>query len=139
MHAVAALNTIMGRWGLKASSEWNISGEPCSGFASDATDWDHQRNINPFIKCVCSYDNNTVCHITRLRLHELNVIGHIPSELQNLTYLVDLDMNYNYLTGAIPSFIGKFTGMLYLYDLYIKFYIHVPWIGRVLSYLSFIV
>ncbi|KAG8067604.1 hypothetical protein GUJ93_ZPchr0005g15325 [Zizania palustris] len=49
MHAVAALNTIMGRWGLKASSEWNISGEPCSGFASDATDWDHQRNINPFI------------------------------------------------------------------------------------------
>ncbi|KAG8067617.1 hypothetical protein GUJ93_ZPchr0005g15538 [Zizania palustris] len=114
MHAVAALNTIMGRWGLKASSEWNISGEPCSGFASDATDWDHQRNINPFIKCVCSYDNNTVCHITRLRLHELNVIGHIPSELQNLTYLVDLDMNYNYLTGAIPSFIGKFTGMLYL-------------------------
>ncbi|KAL5202336.1 hypothetical protein ABZP36_013288 [Zizania latifolia] len=63
---VAALNTILGRWGLKASSEWNISGEPCSGFASDGIDWDNYRTINPFIKCICSYNNNTVCHITRL-------------------------------------------------------------------------
>ncbi|KAG8067590.1 hypothetical protein GUJ93_ZPchr0005g14785 [Zizania palustris] len=63
---VAALNRILGRWGLKSSPEWNISGEPCSGFASDGTDWDYYPNINPFIKCVCSYVNNTVCHITRL-------------------------------------------------------------------------
>ncbi|KAG8042843.1 hypothetical protein GUJ93_ZPchr0088g33647 [Zizania palustris] len=111
---VAALNTILGRWGLKASSEWNISGEPCSGFASDGIDWDHRPNINPFIKCVCSYDNSTTCHITRLRVRQLNIIGPIPSELQNLTYLVDLDMNCNYLTGAIPPFIGKLTKMQFL-------------------------
>ncbi|KAG8067621.1 hypothetical protein GUJ93_ZPchr0005g14426 [Zizania palustris] len=66
---VAALNTILRRWGLKASSEWNIRGEPCSGFASDGIDWDHRPNINPFIKCVCSYDNSTTCHITRLYVH----------------------------------------------------------------------
>ncbi|KAL5202615.1 hypothetical protein ABZP36_013567 [Zizania latifolia] len=111
---VAALNTIFGRWGLKASSQWNTSGDPCSGFASNGIDWDNYRDITPFIKCVCSDNNNTVCHITRLRLHELNVIGQIPSELQNLTYLVDLDMGRNYLTGAIPPFIGKFTNMQYL-------------------------
>ncbi|KAL5202331.1 hypothetical protein ABZP36_013283 [Zizania latifolia] len=94
---VAALNTILHRWGLKASSQWNISGEPCSGFASDGTDWDHYRDINPFIKCVCSYDNSTTCHITRLRVRQLNVIGPIPSELQNLTYLVDLYVSNYYL------------------------------------------
>ncbi|KAL5201964.1 hypothetical protein ABZP36_012916 [Zizania latifolia] len=87
---VVALNTILGRWGLKASPEWNISGELCSGFASDGTDWDYRPDITPFIKCVCSYDNNTVCHVTRLRVTKLDVVGQIPSELQNLTYLVDL-------------------------------------------------
>ncbi|KAG8067623.1 hypothetical protein GUJ93_ZPchr0005g15794 [Zizania palustris] len=111
---VAALNAIFARWGLTASPQWNISGEPCSGFASDGIDWDNRPNITPFIKCDCSYNTNTVCHITRLRLRELNVIGQIPSELQNLTYLVDLDMGRNYLTGAIPSFIGTFSRMQYL-------------------------
>uniref|UniRef100_A0A0D9ZWF1 Uncharacterized protein n=1 Tax=Oryza glumipatula TaxID=40148 RepID=A0A0D9ZWF1_9ORYZ len=62
----AALNTILGRWGKKASPEWNISGELCSGFAADKTDWDYYPNINPFIKCDCTFSNNTLCHITRL-------------------------------------------------------------------------
>uniref|UniRef100_A0A0E0L0A2 non-specific serine/threonine protein kinase n=1 Tax=Oryza punctata TaxID=4537 RepID=A0A0E0L0A2_ORYPU len=35
-------------------------------------------------------------------------------ELQNLSYLQDLNLNHNYLTGAIPSFIGKFAFMKYL-------------------------
>ncbi|EEE63026.1 hypothetical protein OsJ_17834 [Oryza sativa Japonica Group] len=111
---VAALNTILGRWGKKASSEWNISGEPCSGYAIDKTDWDYYPNINPFIKCDCTDSNNTVCHITKLRVTKLDVVGQIPTELQNLTHLVDLNFNYNYLTGAIPSFIGIFTSMKYL-------------------------
>nr|AAT85157.1 hypothetical protein [Oryza sativa Japonica Group]AAU44121.1 unknown protein [Oryza sativa Japonica Group] len=86
----AALNTILGRWGKKASPEWNISGELCSGFATDKTDWDYYPNINPFIKCDCTDSNNTLCHITRLRVTNLNVVGQIPTELQNLTHLVDL-------------------------------------------------
>ncbi|EEC78861.1 hypothetical protein OsI_19214 [Oryza sativa Indica Group] len=89
-YAVAALNTILGRWGKKASSEWNISGEPCSGYAIDKTDWDYYPNINPFIKCDCTDSNNTVCHITKLRVTKLDVVGQIPTELQNLTHLVDL-------------------------------------------------
>jgi hypothetical protein len=63
---VAALNTILGRWGLRASTAWNISGEPCSGAAVDDTDVDNSRNINPGIKCDCSYNASTVCHITTL-------------------------------------------------------------------------
>uniref|UniRef100_A0A0D9ZWD0 non-specific serine/threonine protein kinase n=1 Tax=Oryza glumipatula TaxID=40148 RepID=A0A0D9ZWD0_9ORYZ len=198
----AALNTILGRWGKKASSEWNISGEPCSGLASDKSDWDNYPNINPFIKCDCTFSNNTLCHITRLcavhyefnevpfvkssfkyliyifdgsnicgqvsdlsffritvlshlnlshlpppastsllpeqatggqaiarmaangyqwprwhmgigsravvpRVTNLSVVGEIPLELQNFTYMLDLNLGYNYLTGAVPSFFGK--------------------------------
>uniref|UniRef100_A0A0D3FTV1 non-specific serine/threonine protein kinase n=1 Tax=Oryza barthii TaxID=65489 RepID=A0A0D3FTV1_9ORYZ len=109
-----ALNTIMRRWGKEASSEWNVSGDLCSGFAADKNDWDYYPNINPFIKCDCTFSNNTLCHITKLRVNKLDVVGQIPSELQNLTRLENLDLNYNYLTGFIPSFIGKFTSMKYL-------------------------
>ncbi|KAG2582298.1 hypothetical protein PVAP13_6KG099335 [Panicum virgatum] len=104
----AALNTILGRWGLRASPAWNISGEPCSGVAVDTTDVDNNPNINPAIKCDCSYNNATVCHITKLKVYALNVVGQIPAELQNLTYLNNLNLMQNYLTGPVPSFIGKF-------------------------------
>jgi hypothetical protein len=63
---VAALNTILGRWGLRASPAWNISGEPCSGVAIDETGVDNNPNINPAIKCDCSFNAGTVCHIIRL-------------------------------------------------------------------------
>uniref|UniRef100_A0A0D9ZWC1 non-specific serine/threonine protein kinase n=1 Tax=Oryza glumipatula TaxID=40148 RepID=A0A0D9ZWC1_9ORYZ len=110
----AALNTILGRWGKTASPEWNISGELCSGVASDLSNWDDYPNLNPFIKCDCKYNNGTLCHINKLRVTKLDVVGPIPSELQNLTYLEDLNLGYNYLTGAMPSFMGKFTSMKYL-------------------------
>ncbi|CAL5007715.1 unnamed protein product [Urochloa decumbens] len=103
-----ALNTILGRWGLRASTAWNISGELCSGVAVDTTEVDNNTNINPAIKCDCSYNNATVCHIIKLKVYALNVVGQIPSELQNLTYLSNLNLMQNYLTGPVPSFIGKF-------------------------------
>jgi hypothetical protein len=66
---VAALNTILGRWGQKASRSpaWNISGEPCSGAAVDSsTEIDGNYYFNPEIKCDCSFNSNTICHITKL-------------------------------------------------------------------------
>ncbi|XP_062182288.1 probable LRR receptor-like serine/threonine-protein kinase At1g56130 isoform X2 [Phragmites australis] len=113
---VAALNTILGRWGKNASRwpAWNISGEPCSGAAVDNTEIDGNNYFNPSIKCDCSFNNNTVCHITKLKVYALNVVGQIPSELQNLTYLIYLNLDQNYLTGPIPSFIGQFTAMQHL-------------------------
>ncbi|KAL6843150.1 hypothetical protein ACP4OV_026863 [Aristida adscensionis] len=110
---VAALNTILGRWGLRASPAWNISGEPCSGVAIDGTDVDNNPNINPAIKCDCTFNASTLCHITKLKVYALNVVGPIPSELQNLTYLDNLNLKQNYLTGPLPSFFGQFTAMKY--------------------------
>uniref|UniRef100_A0A804JWF5 non-specific serine/threonine protein kinase n=1 Tax=Musa acuminata subsp. malaccensis TaxID=214687 RepID=A0A804JWF5_MUSAM len=114
---VAALNAILGRWGRTASATsspaWNISGEPCSGAATDSTNFDSTA-FNPAIKCDCSYDNATTCHITQLKVDALDVVGRIPDELQNLTYLTNLHLVRNYLTGPLPAFIGTLTGLQYL-------------------------
>ncbi|KAK4594627.1 hypothetical protein RGQ29_018348 [Quercus rubra] len=63
---VRALNTIFQKWGIsRRSNQWNISGEPCSGAAIDSTSLD-DTNYNPFIKCDCSANSNSTCHITQL-------------------------------------------------------------------------
>jgi hypothetical protein len=63
---VAALNTIFQRWSLRSLPAWNISGEPCSGIAVGETPDIFDPDLNPGIKCDCSYNNSTVCHITEL-------------------------------------------------------------------------
>ncbi|XP_038974986.1 probable LRR receptor-like serine/threonine-protein kinase At1g56130 isoform X1 [Phoenix dactylifera] len=107
---VRALNAILGRWGKPAAAAWNISGEPCSGPAIDSTNFDN-KDFNPFIKCDCS---QTTCHITQLKVYALDAVGPIPEELQNLTYLWNLNLGQNYLTGPLPAFIGNLTAMQYL-------------------------
>ncbi|XP_074588845.1 putative LRR receptor-like serine/threonine-protein kinase At1g56140 [Curcuma longa] len=112
---VLALNTILARWGLRASLAWNFSGDPCTGAAVDGTDILNP-NFNPGIKCVCSTSNNSsTCHITQLKVYaSRTVVGRFPQELQNLTYLSDLNLGQNYLTGPLPAFLGNFTDMQYL-------------------------
>ncbi|KAK1589197.1 hypothetical protein Q3G72_031415 [Acer saccharum] len=93
--------------------QWNISGEPCSGAAIDSTSFDN--NVyNPFIKCVCSYNNNTLCHITQLKVYALDVVGMIPDELWTLTFLFDLNLGQNYLTGPLSASIRNLTAMQFL-------------------------
>ncbi|CAA0818526.1 Probable LRR receptor-like serine/threonine-protein kinase [Striga hermonthica] len=106
-----ALNAIFDGWGISASNEWNISGELCSGISTDRT---QIVNINPGIKCDCSDDNGTTCHITALRVYGLNVAGPLPDELWNLTFLNDLNLGQNYLTGPIPASIANLTRLQYL-------------------------
>lgn len=61
--AASAINAIFGRWRIRAGDGWNVSGELCSGIASDdVTDLD----FSPGIKCDCSYNNRTTCHIYSL-------------------------------------------------------------------------
>ncbi|KAK4594665.1 hypothetical protein RGQ29_018382 [Quercus rubra] len=111
---VTALNTIFQKWGIPANSnQWNISGEPCSGAAIDSTDFG-DGNFNPLIKCDCSANSNSTCHITQLKVYALNVVGVIPDELWTLTFLFNLKLGQNYLTGNLSTSIGKLYRMQYL-------------------------
>ncbi|KAF3968643.1 hypothetical protein CMV_007489, partial [Castanea mollissima] len=111
---VTALNTIFQKWGISANSnQWNISGEPCSGAAIDSTDFE-DTNFNPLIKCDCSANSNSTCHITQLKVYALNVVGVIPDELWTLTFLFNLKLGQNYLTGNLSTSIGKLYRMQYL-------------------------
>ncbi|KAL1814146.1 hypothetical protein ACET3Z_024211 [Daucus carota] len=105
------LNSIFGKWRISASSNWNISGELCSGAAVDSTNMDNNGAFNPGIKCDCS---STTCHITQLKVYALDVVGAIPDELWNLTYLINLNLAQNYLTGPLSASIGNLVSMQYL-------------------------
>ncbi|KAK4551999.1 hypothetical protein RGQ29_032215, partial [Quercus rubra] len=111
---VRALNSVFQKWGISANTiQWNISGEPCSGAAIDSTSFDDQIH-NPFIKCDCSYNSNSTCHITQLKVYALNVVGVIPEELWTLTFLFNLNFGQNHLTGNLSASIGNLTRMQYL-------------------------
>ncbi|XP_062118264.1 probable LRR receptor-like serine/threonine-protein kinase At1g56140 [Humulus lupulus] len=109
---VRALNSIFDQWGIKADTrQWNISGEPCSGAAiGDSTSNDDSSN-NAFIKCECSFKDGSLCHITKLHVYEKNVGGEIPEELWTLTFLSELNLARNLLTGSLSPSIGNLTDM----------------------------
>ncbi|KAJ7982029.1 putative LRR receptor-like kinase [Quillaja saponaria] len=109
-----ALNSIFNKWEISApSNQWNISGEPCSGLAIDDTKID-DGSYNPFIKCDCSFQSSTICHITALKVYAIDVVGEIPEELWTLTYLTNLNLGQNYLTGSLSPSIGNLTRMQYM-------------------------
>ncbi|KAK9133059.1 hypothetical protein Scep_012587 [Stephania cephalantha] len=100
-----ALNSMFQRFGISASNRWNISGEPCSGIAIDGTSLDSP-DFNPAIKCDdCS--ENVTCHITQLKILALNVVSEFPQEIRKLTFLFNLNLGQNYITGFVPAFIGE--------------------------------
>ncbi|CAN4103811.1 unnamed protein product [Withania somnifera] len=105
------LNSIFQRWGKSATNQWNISGELCSGAAIDSTSI---QDFNPAIKCDCSANNRTLCHITGLRVFASGVSGEIPDELWSLTFLDDLNLAQNLLTGTLSPSIGNLTRMKWL-------------------------
>ncbi|XP_022848317.1 probable LRR receptor-like serine/threonine-protein kinase At1g56140 isoform X2 [Olea europaea var. sylvestris] len=107
-----AINSMFERWRIMANDQWNISGELCTGIAID--DGVTIQSFNPGIKCNCSYNNATTCHIIALRVNTWNVVSPLPDELWNLTFLTDLNLALNYLTGSLPPSIGDLTRMQYL-------------------------
>ncbi|KAM4071026.1 hypothetical protein ACB094_11G030300 [Castanea mollissima] len=111
---VRALNSVFKKWGISAQpDQWNISGEPCSGAAINSTSFDDP-NQNPFIKCDCSFNYSSTCHITQLKVYDLDVVGVIPEELWSLTFLFNLNLSQNYLTGNLSASIGNLISMQYL-------------------------
>ncbi|KAG5526941.1 hypothetical protein RHGRI_028021 [Rhododendron griersonianum] len=109
---VNALNSIYRKWGFLASNQLIITAEPCTGFATDNTSLAvENEDYNPGFKCKC---NGTVCHITGLKVYALGVGGQIPDELWSLSYLNDLNLAQNYLTGPVSPSIGNLTRMQYM-------------------------
>ncbi|KAM2607076.1 hypothetical protein TB2_035680 [Malus domestica] len=64
----------------EVQGQWNIGGEPCSGYAINGTD-NYGPAINPGIVCNCSYDNNATCHITQLIVYGLNKRGGVSRRI----------------------------------------------------------
>ncbi|KAK8594782.1 hypothetical protein V6N13_015698 [Hibiscus sabdariffa] len=88
---VRALNSIFQQWGTQAVGSWNMSGEPCSGSALNQSDSAFlDPHNNPAIRCDCSFNHATVCHITRLRIYSLDRRGELPEELLDLPFLTVL-------------------------------------------------
>ncbi|KAF4365656.1 hypothetical protein F8388_007489 [Cannabis sativa] len=111
---VRALNSMFEQWKIKADTQkWNISGEPCSGSAIDDS-IDIGDSSSPFIKCDCTFNNGSLCHITKLKVYKMDVIGEIPEELWSLTFLSYLSLGYNFLTGSLSPSIGNLTNLQYL-------------------------
>ncbi|KAL7595721.1 hypothetical protein Lser_V15G29113 [Lactuca serriola] len=110
---VRALNSIFQQWDVQIPmGQWNISGEPCSGTAL-GSDFDNENRIAA-IQCNCTFDSNTTCHITKLKVSQLNRQGVIPEELAALTYLAVLKIDQNAFTGTLPPFLGNFSAMVVL-------------------------
>ncbi|KAI3716533.1 hypothetical protein L1987_67472 [Smallanthus sonchifolius] len=110
---VRALNSIFQQWDVQIPRNlWNISGEPCSGTAL-GPDFDVDYN-NPSIECNCTFDSNSTCHITKLKVQQLNRVGVIPEEIAALTYLTVLKIDQNAFTGTLPPFLGNLSAMKYL-------------------------
>ncbi|KFK41450.1 hypothetical protein AALP_AA2G132100 [Arabis alpina] len=106
-----ALNSIFATWKIQAQSEWNITGELCTGVAIDDGVAITNRAYNPLIKCDCNFINSTICRITALKVFAIDVVGTIPEELWTLQFLTNLDLGQNFLSGSLPPAIGNLTRM----------------------------
>ncbi|KAL2524289.1 putative LRR receptor-like serine/threonine-protein kinase RFK1 [Abeliophyllum distichum] len=56
-----------------------------------------------YVDCDCTYENNTLCHVTKIALKSYNLPGILPPAIAKLPYLRDIDFAYNLLTGTIPT------------------------------------
>ncbi|KAM5577311.1 putative LRR receptor-like serine/threonine-protein kinase [Rosa sericea] len=111
------LNSVFEKWNIRANpKQWNTTGDPCSGAAIDSTSHSTKFDdpaYNPFIICDCSYQSGTICHITQLKVQDLEVVGVIPDELWSLTSLTNLNLERNCLTGPLSAAIANLTGLQY--------------------------
>lgn len=83
---------------------WRVARNSCSGGGGlNNTITTNRQGLVAFgsnVTCSC---NTTECHITHIQLKGLNMTGVIPEEFANLTFLQEIDLTRNYLSGSIPA------------------------------------
>ncbi|CAL2253621.1 unnamed protein product [Prunus armeniaca] len=82
---------------------WDFSGDPdpCNN-QKPWTDTNPAEGFEYGVTCNCSFANSTVCHITSIVMKAQNLQGTLPKEMARLTYLKEIDLTRNYLSGTIP-------------------------------------
>ncbi|PIN25482.1 Serine/threonine protein kinase [Handroanthus impetiginosus] len=102
---VQVLRTISSKLNI---SYWNPSPNACiSGFNKTVWEDEKEKKIYSGVACNCSFDDNTVCHVTNIQLKGLNLTGTLPVEFTNLSHLREIDLSRNYLNGSIPTIFGQ--------------------------------
>ncbi|KAL5716590.1 hypothetical protein ACHQM5_018258 [Ranunculus cassubicifolius] len=78
--------------------DWDFSVHPCSKKAG----WENitSDRLQSNVTCSCS---STVCHVVSIVLRGQDLSGMLPPELVKLSFLQQIDLNYNYLNGSIPK------------------------------------
>ncbi|KAL3737140.1 hypothetical protein ACJRO7_025978 [Eucalyptus globulus] len=81
---------------------WNVIETSCNdGIGLNVTTL--PSGMTSIVSCDCTFINNTVCHVTKIQLKGLDLIGIFPDEFGNLTYLRVIDLNLNYISGSLPT------------------------------------
>ncbi|KAK8504731.1 hypothetical protein V6N12_046980 [Hibiscus sabdariffa] len=88
--------------GRTLGKDWDFSVDPCSGTSGwlDQPLSSYQANN---VTCDCSFNNNNnTCHVTHILLKAQNLSGNLPTDLDSLPFLLEIDLTRNYLSGNIP-------------------------------------
>ncbi|KAG8365577.1 hypothetical protein BUALT_Bualt18G0119900 [Buddleja alternifolia] len=67
-----------------------------------------------YVQCNCNYNNNTVCHVTKIVLKSYNLPGILPPDIGRLPYIQEVSVLVNRLSGEIPRELGNITSLTYL-------------------------
>ncbi|XP_014523068.2 probable leucine-rich repeat receptor-like serine/threonine-protein kinase At3g14840 isoform X2 [Vigna radiata var. radiata] len=112
--------------GKTLGKDWDFNVDPCSGESNWSTDGKNN------VTCSCDGANGTVCHVTRIDLtrNYLNgtipkewgstklvtisllgnrLTGEIPTEITNISTLLDLNLEANQFSGILPLELGNLT------------------------------
>ncbi|XP_010552133.1 PREDICTED: probable LRR receptor-like serine/threonine-protein kinase At1g53430 [Tarenaya hassleriana] len=59
------------------------------------------------IKCDCTFNGSSLCHVTNIQLKGFSLPGIFPPEFGNLTQLREIDLTRNFLNGSIPASLSR--------------------------------
>ncbi|KAL5716603.1 hypothetical protein ACHQM5_018271 [Ranunculus cassubicifolius] len=88
-------------------SQWNVAANSCRTGQGLDKFYDERNATVSNVICNCSFNNSTVCHVTNIRLKNLNLTGDLPVEFANLTYLREISLGGNFASGSIPREFGR--------------------------------